>query len=140
MEKGESGRVSGAMGAPGREARLAGEYAGKPYDGARNPQADFRDKKGDSTLPNHFLRHGAGFASEAEYRSAAACFLEKPPTPTTQTFLSDKDTYFRYDTATNEFGVMNKYGGVSTYYKPPRGIAYWVEQITKYAPKKGELL
>ena len=37
--------------------------------------------------------------------------------------------------ATNEFGIINQYGGISTYFKPDEGIAYWLEQIEKYAPK-----
>lgn len=37
--------------------------------------------------------------------------------------------------AINEFGIINKYGGISTYYKPENGELYWLEQIEKYAPK-----
>ena len=37
--------------------------------------------------------------------------------------------------AINEFGIINKYGGISTYYKPENGKLYWLEQIEKYAPK-----
>jgi pyocin large subunit-like protein len=136
MFHGTIGRTT-TMSVQGLEAQLASEYAGKPYGGARNAQADFRDEKGNSTLHDHFDRHGEGFASEAIYKEAAVRFLEQPPTPTTQTFTSDEGTYFRYDTATNEFGIINKYGGVSTYYEPPRNIDYWVDQITRYAPKKG---
>jgi hypothetical protein len=33
-------------------------------------------------------------------------------------------------------GIANRYGGVSTYYKPDEMAKYWVEQIVKYAPKK----
>lgn len=62
-------------------------------------------------------------------------FMEKQPTSTTQSFVSSEETYFRYDTATNEFGIINQYGGISTYYKPEEGITYWLEQIEKYAQK-----
>ena len=62
-------------------------------------------------------------------------FLEKKPTSTIQSFVSNEGTYFRYDTATNEFGIINEYGGISTYFKPENGMAYWLEQIEKYAPK-----
>ncbi len=47
----------------------------------------------------------------------------------------NEGTYFRYDTMTNEFGIINEYGGISTYFKPENGIVYWLEQIEKYAPK-----
>jgi len=41
-----------------------------------------------------------------------------------------------YSVETNEFGIINEYGGISTYFKPQNGMAYWLEQIPKYAPKK----
>jgi pyocin large subunit-like protein len=122
------------MGSPGWEERLAREYAGKPYDGQRDAQADFVNG---SALEIHYKRHGAGFATAEAYRAAADFFLEKPPTPTTQTFFTGEGTYFRYDTATNEFGMISKFGGISTYFLPEPGIAYWVEQIVIYGPKKG---
>jgi pyocin large subunit-like protein len=81
--------------------------------------------------------HGNDFETTEEYKSAAEYFLEKQPTPTTQSFVSNDRTYFRYDAATNEFGIINKYGGISTYYKPDDRLMYWVEQIVKYAPKRG---
>ena len=61
--------------------------------------------------------------------------MDKQPTSSTQSFVSSEGTYFRYDTETNEFGIINKYGGISTYFKPETGMAYWLEQIEKYAPK-----
>ena len=55
--------------------------------------------------------------------------MDKQPTSTTQSFVSSEGTYFRYDTETNEFGIINKYGGISTCFKPENGMAYWLEQI-----------
>ena len=66
---------------------------------------DFVNGKGNSTLAKHAGKHG--YDSPEEY-------------------LKD---------ATNEFGIINQYGGISTYFKPDEGIAYWLEQIEKYAPK-----
>lgn len=86
-------------------------------------------------MQSHFDRHGSGFSSTDDYLNGARNFLEKPANSTTQSFISNEGTYFRYDTATNEFGIMNKYGGVSTYYKPDSGLNYWLEQIELYAPK-----
>ncbi|MDD1503502.1 hypothetical protein PVA17_12115 [Lysinibacillus sp. CNPSo 3705] len=110
-----------------------GEYAGKPYEGDRNPDLDFRNRKGKCTLDKHANDHGN--VSSDKYLHNARDFLEKPPTSTTQTFVSEEGTYFRYDSATNEFGIINKYGGISTYFKPDDKILYWLEQIRKYAPK-----
>lgn len=110
-----------------------GEYAGKPYEGDRNPDVDFRNGKGKSTLDRHADDHGN--VSSEKYLQNARNFLDKPPTTTTQTFVSKEGTYFRYDTATNEFGIINKYGGISTYFKPDDKILYWRLQIEKYAPK-----
>ena len=111
-------------------------YSGKPYNGTRDPNIEFTNSKGKSTLENHFDRHGGGYNSVDEYLVAARNFLEKPPTATTQSFVSLEGTYFRYDTATNEFGIINKYGGISTYYNTNLpGIVYWLDQISKYAPQ-----
>lgn len=94
---------------------------------------DFVNGKGKSTLNKHAGKHG--YASPKEYLKDARNFLEKKPTSTIQSFVSNEGTYFRYDTTTNEFGIINKYGGISTYFKPENGMVYWLEQIEKYAPK-----
>ena len=47
-------------------------------------------------------------------------------------FVSNEGTYFRYDLETNDFGIINKYGGISTYFKPDDGLEYWIDQIYKY--------
>jgi len=114
------------------------EGAGKGYSGTRNPASDFTNAKGDSTLTRHFGDHGAdfGYTTEQQYLNGARNFLEKPLTSTTQSFISNEGTYFRYDTATNEFGIINQYGGISTYYKPTDGINYWIEKVVNvYTPK-----
>lgn len=105
----------------------------KLYNGTRNPNLDFLNTKGESTLATHATKHG--YASPEKYLEDARKFLEQETTLTTQSFMSSEGTYFRYDTATNEFGIVNKYGGISTYYKPENGKLYWLEQIKKYAPK-----
>ena len=40
-------------------------------------------------------------------------------------FTSKEGAYFRYDILTNEFGIVNQYGGISTYFKPDNGFTYW---------------
>ena len=108
-------------------------FKGQLYNGTRNPDVDFVNGKGKSTLNKHAGKHG--YTSPEEYLKDARNFLEKKPTSTIQSFVSNEGTYFRYDTATNEFGIINEYGGISTYFKPENGMAYWLEQIEKYAPK-----
>ncbi|NLA43429.1 hemagglutination protein [Candidatus Saccharibacteria bacterium] len=88
-------------------------------------------------MPDHFDRHGNGFSSVDDYANAANDFLRSSPNSNTQHFISSEGTYFRYDTATNEFGIINKYGGISTYFKPDKGINYWFVQVDKYAPIQG---
>ncbi len=111
-------------------------YKGKAYNGIRNMKSDFTKKNNESTLKKHFDDHGNdfGYTSETEYLNGARNFLEKAPTSTIQSFVSNEGTYFRYDTATNEFGIINKYGGISTYFKP-KILNYWQNQINAYAPK-----
>ena len=109
------------------------KYQGKQYEGLRNPDADFVNAKGVSTLEKHASKHG--YISAEEYLKDARRFLLDEPTQTVQSFVSEEGTYFRYDTATNEFGIINQYGGISTYFKPDSGMDYWLEQIELYAPK-----
>ncbi|MDE6912450.1 MAG: hypothetical protein K2P35_01975, partial [Lachnospiraceae bacterium] len=86
-------------------------FKGQLYNGTRNPDVDFVNGKGKSTLNKHAGKHG--YTSPEEYLKDARNFLEKKPTSTIQSFVSNEGTYFRYDTATNEFGIINEYGGIS---------------------------
>ncbi|WP_242843049.1 hypothetical protein [Lacrimispora celerecrescens] len=110
---------------------------GAEYSGVRNAVSDFINAKGNSTLTNHFTNHAGdfGYTTETQYLNGARNFLEKPLTSTIQSFTSSGGTYFRYDTVTNEFGIINQYGGISTYFRPTEGLNYWLEQIKLYAPK-----
>lgn len=109
------------------------KYKGQSYNGTRNPNGDFINGKGKSTLNKHANKHG--YLSPEEYLRDVRNFLEKQPTSTTESFVSNEGTYFRYDTSTNEFGIVNEYGGISTYFEPEDGLTYWLEQIELYAPK-----
>ena len=125
-------KVKGPKGAEGAE--VGSEYIGKKFDGCRNLEADFVNGKGQSTLAKHAGKHG--YATDTtRYIEDARKFLDSEPSPTTQSFMSEEGTYFRYDVKTNEFGIINQYGGISTYFKPVDGLEYWLEQIEKYAPK-----
>ena len=117
----------------GFQSFMGNNYRGQQYKGTRNPEVDFVNKRGVSTLSRHANDHG--YRSPEEYLRDARRFLEKKPTLTTQSFVSKEGTYFRYDTRTNEFGIINAYGGISTYFRPDNKMAYWLEQIEQYAPK-----
>ncbi len=60
--------------------------------GTRNPIIDFKNGKGLITIDKH------GYDSPEAYLLDATNFLEKPPTPTTQSFVLAEGTYFRYET------------------------------------------
>ncbi|MCI6202495.1 MAG: hypothetical protein MR663_01030, partial [Lachnospiraceae bacterium] len=132
LEEAAKGAESAAEDA-GKVVESGSNFKGQLYNGTRNPDVDFVNGKGKSTLNKHAGKHG--YTSPEEYLKDARNFLEKKPTSTIQSFVSNEGTYFRYDTATNEFGIINEYGGISTYFKPENGMAYWLEQIEKYAPK-----
>lgn len=99
----------------------------KKYRGERKPENDFLNKKGNSTLNQHAGRHS--YNSPEKYLNDARNFLESDQTLNIQSFVSKEGTYFRYDINTNEFGIINKYGGISTYFKPDTGLAYWLDQV-----------
>lgn len=107
---------------------------GKSYEGTRNLGADFKNGK---RLTSHFMDHGGDFRykTEEEYLAGARNFVKKKPTTTTQSFVSEGGTYFRYDIKTNEFAIVNQYGGISTYFKPENGLNYWIDQVNRYKPK-----
>ena len=104
------------------------------YIGNRQISNDFINKKG-STLTDHFNWHGSdmGYSNESDYLQGARDFLDKSSTNTTLSFTTSNGTYFKYDQSTNEFGIINEYGGISTYFKPEKGFDYWIEQINKYS-------
>lgn len=110
------------------------QHQGESYSGERNPQNDFTNSRGESTLEKHASKHG--YDSAEEYLNDARNFLEKEPTSSTESFVSKAGTYFQYDRSTNEFGIINEYGGISTYFKPETGIEYWLMQIELYAPQE----
>ena len=111
-------------------------YLEKKYCGCRKPNLDFINSQGKSTLEIHSKKHGN--LDMNQYYKKAKNFLEANPTNSTQSFISNEGTYFKYDTITNEFGIINRYGGISTYFEPEDGLKYWIEQVKKYAPKLEE--
>lgn len=58
---------------------------------------------------------------------AGGCLEERrqlPPKGETPSQTNDVVRPSRYDTTINEFGIINQYGGISTYFRPIEGIAY----------------
>lgn len=93
-------------------------------------------------LPDHFTRHGKalGARDEREYEEMADRFLGGPGSSTTYDCIRSRNgDLVRYDSATDEFGVLSKYGVIRTYYKPnpwnrtkyPTNLDYWRAQCLK---------
>ena len=99
--------------------------------GNRNPNLDFNEGK---SLEKHYNAHGKemGFESANDYLQGARKFLDDTKASSMQSFTSAQGTYFQYNPVSNEFGIINQYGGISTYFKPAAGNLYWLEQIAKY--------
>ena len=94
----------------------------------------FQIRKGTVLLDKHFLSHkdDFGYENEQEYLNGAKKFLEKPATSSMEGFTTPEGTFFRYDKNTNEFGIINQHGGISTYFKPENGVEYWRDQMELY--------
>ena len=100
------------------------------YRGHREYEADFVYG---NELTDHAYRHGKdmGIKDENDYLAAAREFFEKDATDTMEYFYGEDGNFYLYDTATNEFGVINEFGGISSYYLPDRGVAYWLDKMSK---------
>ena len=100
----------------------------------------FRDIKLDfnsgNSLELHFVKHGKsmGFKNADAYLKGARKFLDGSKSIKVQSFISAQGTYFQYNPITNEFGIINKFGGLSTYFLPKAGYEYWLQQIAIYKP------
>lgn len=64
-----------------------------------------------------------------EYERKASGFLLVPKLGNVlEKFCMSNGDTIRYNTKTNEFGMLSKDGIIRTYYKPERGIDYFNEQ------------
>ena len=91
----------------------------------------------------HFDAHGAEFAppfaSETEYEAAAIAFMSKPGGATIDEALRIKDrAVIRWDTSTDEFGICDFSGHVTTYFiadparhKQGDNLAYFRRRIAQ---------
>lgn len=84
----------------------------------------------------HYGNHGAkvGAASENQYEQMADKFIGFNPLPkyTLQSKRPRENDLIRYNSMTNEFGIMDKDGYIRTYFKPstsehwlPRNLDYY---------------
>lgn len=73
--------------------------------------------------------------NEKEYKARAKEFLSTPLTGGIDEMITPDGHRYRYDWKTNEFGVANTLGNVSTYYKPKGGAEHWKEKVEKYGKR-----
>ncbi|WP_309930729.1 RHS repeat-associated core domain-containing protein, partial [Arthrobacter sp. 1088] len=75
---------------------------------------------GESYLADHFARHGSalGATSAAGYEKMAAEFLQGPISPSTIEKVRTNGDIVRFNSSTQEFGILSKDGVVRTYYVP----------------------
>ena len=73
-----------------------------------------------SELAIHHAKHGAQFPglTATEYEELADKFLGNPLTPAMVECRRRKGDVLRYDTKTEEFGVLSVTGIIRTYFKP----------------------
>jgi len=79
-----------------------------------------------AALSDHFVKHGSDFgvATEADYLHLADCFLGGPASPTTLEHVRVQGDVIRFDTATNEFGVLDDNRTIRTYFRPVPGVTH----------------
>ena len=99
----------------------------------RKEAGGFKDKE---KLKDHVARHGkaVGAKNEREYERKAVEFMSKPLGENMEEMMVDGKRY-RYDYSTNEFGVVNPGGDVSTYFKPDKNENFWEGEIRKHGKK-----
>jgi hypothetical protein len=86
---------------------------------------------GPNQLMTHFEKHGAEFGAEPvdDYLSGARRLIAGGKG--IESFQrANGDTLF-YNPTTNEFGALSNKGVIRTYFKPDRGLDYWMSQIGK---------
>ena len=89
-------------------------------------------------LQEHFGFHGRDFgaANEEDYARMANDFWNQSGTAGMKIKIGPDDGLFRlYHPPTNTFGTYTPFGKTVTFYKPVRGINYWIDQAgTEFSP------
>jgi hypothetical protein len=66
------------------------------------------------------------------YLEKACDLLNAPIGGDIEGFVSKNGYIFKYNKVTNEFATAKPNGIIETFYRPERGLTYWLEQIIKY--------
>ena len=91
-------------------------------------------------LADHFQRHGQDFgAGTAQiYEAMADTFLGESLGSTTQECIRTTGDILRYDSVSDEFGILAANGVIRTYYKPspafhlqPTNLVYFQKECLK---------
>lgn len=92
--------------------------------------AEFSSKE---KFDTHYQEHGKEFGdiTQQEYLNSARSFFNSS-NKDVETFMTDQGWIFKYNYATNEFGIISPWETISTYYLPEKGVDYWYEQLDKY--------
>lgn len=75
-------------------------------------------------LQDHFRRHGAdfGLSNPPDYEAQAARFLAGRPSQGILEIVRTNGDIVRYNTSTNEFGIITQDGIIRTYFKPDPAV------------------
>jgi pyocin large subunit-like protein len=68
-----------------------------------------------------------------EYEARAKGFFSSEPTNSTLWFYDVDAILYRYDEASNEFGMCTPSGVMITYFLPKNKLIYWYRQVEQYA-------
>lgn len=73
------------------------------------------------------------FASEADYEAAAVAFMSKPAGGTMNEGVRVRDGHIiRFDSATNEFGICDLSGFITTYFIPHPAVHKLGDNLTYF--------
>jgi pyocin large subunit-like protein len=83
---------------------------------------------------DHFQRHGSDFGAvnEMEYEAKAESFLKGPKNATTYEQIRACGDVVRFDSASNEFGVVAANGDIRTYFIPIPGVTHRYQSNLAY--------
>lgn len=117
MTKGPSNRYGNTRGSRG---------IGKPSEHINFAWAREFDK---STLDYHSLKHKSNFgtSNKNEYSAKAISFANTVDRKNCISFVDKYGNTYKYNKKTNEFAIIRKSGIVKTYFKPDRGINYYLD-------------
>ena len=97
---------------------------------------DFAEGKLQEHYSKHVIEQGEWGAdctmTTQDYLKKAQDLLNSPAEGDIEGFVSKNGYTFRYNKVTNEFATAKPNGTIETFYRPKRGLEYWLEQIVKY--------